>query len=102
MPFYDKVTTGMNRTSANIKTNTKVKTKVTEGGRIVIPARFRHALGIEIGETVTLSLEDDQVKIVSSLAALKRLQKRLRSRVPEGVSIVDEFIRERREEAATE
>ena len=88
----------MNRSSTSVK----IKTKVTDGGRIVIPARFRHALGIEVGETVTLSLEGDQVKIVSSHAALKRLQERLRSRVPEGVSIVDEFIKERRAEDAKE
>lgn len=80
----------------------RVRTKVTDGGRIVIPSKIRQALGIEIGDSVTLSLENDQLKIISSNAALERLQKIFRSRVPEGVSIVDELIRERREEAAKE
>lgn len=79
-----------------------IKTKVSDGGRIVIPAQFRKALGIEIGQNVTLSVEDDELRVTSSKAALKRLQRLVRKHVPEGVSLVDELIRERREEAANE
>ena len=82
--------------------NLKVRTKVTEGGRIVLPSKFRHALGIEIGEDVTVAMNGDELRIVSSQAALKRLQKLVRKHVPEGVSLVDELIQERREEAAKE
>ena len=79
-----------------------IKTKVAEGGRIVIPARFRKALGIEVGESVTLSVSDDELRVVSSRAALRRLQALVKKHVPAGVSLVDELIRERREEAENE
>lgn len=79
-----------------------VKTKVTEGGRIVIPAKLRQALGIEIGENVTLSVKDNALQITTQKEALRRIQALVRQHVPEGVSLVDELIKDRREEAANE
>ncbi len=79
-----------------------VKTKVTEGGRIVIPAKLRQALGIEIGENVTLSVKDNVLQITTQKEALRRIQALVRQHVPEGVSLVDELIKDRREEAANE
>ena len=79
-----------------------VKTRVTEGGRIVIPAKLRQALGIEIGENVTLSVKDNSLQITTQKEALRRLQALVRKHVPEGVSLADELIKERREEAARE
>jgi AbrB family looped-hinge helix DNA binding protein len=79
-----------------------VTTKVTQGGRIVIPAEMRKQLEIEVGESVNLEMDDDSLRISSSRAALRRLQNRLRKLVPEGVSLVDELIAERKREAENE
>lgn len=79
--------------------NLKMRTKVAEGGRIVIPAKIREALDIRIGENVTLEVTDNELRISTSREALRRLQKLVRQHVPPGRSIVDEFLRERREEA---
>lgn len=79
-----------------------VKTRVTEGGRIVIPAKLRQALGIEIGENVTLSVKDNSLQITTQKEALRRLRALVRKHVPEGVSLADELIKERREESARE
>ena len=79
-----------------------VKTKVAEGGRIVIPTKLRQALGIEIGENVTLSVKDNILQITTQKEALRRIQALVRRHVPEGVSLVDELIKERREEAVNE
>jgi AbrB family looped-hinge helix DNA binding protein len=79
-----------------------VKTKVAEGGRIVIPTKLRQALGIEIGENVTLSVKDNTLQITTQKEALRRIQALVRRHVPEGVSLVDELIKERREEAVNE
>ena len=76
-----------------------VRTKVTQGGRIVIPAEMRKQLGIEIGEDVNLTLEDDSVKISTSKLALRRIQEMARKVVPESVSVVDELIADRHKEA---
>jgi AbrB family looped-hinge helix DNA binding protein len=79
-----------------------IKTKVASGGRIVIPTRLRQALGIEIGENVTLSVKDNALQITTQKEALRRIQALVRRHVPEGVSLVEELIKERREEAVDE
>ena len=79
-----------------------VKTRVTQGGRIVIPADMRKRLGIEIGETVNIEENEDSFKVTTSRAALRRIQNSFKGLVPEGVSIVDELIADRRREAENE
>jgi AbrB family looped-hinge helix DNA binding protein len=79
-----------------------VTTTVGDGGRIVIPATYRRALGLRKGSKVILSLEDGEVRIRSREQALKRIQDFVCSLVPPGVSLVDELIKERREEARRE
>lgn len=79
-----------------------VKTKVTQGGRIVIPAETRKRLGIEIGEYVNLEEDADSFKVTTGRAALRRIQNSFKGRVPKGVSIVDELIADRRREAENE
>lgn len=79
-----------------------VTTRVTQGGRIVIPAEIRRQLEIEVGENVNLEVEDGSLRITSSRAALHRLQRRFKKLVPDGVSLVDELIAERRRDAANE
>lgn len=77
-------------------------TKVGKDGRVELPQTFLEALGVEEGDAVQLGLEGDAVRIVSRTVALRELQADVRSRVPEGVSLVDELIAERRAEAAKE
>ncbi len=79
-----------------------VVTTIGDGGRIVIPAHFRQALGLRKGSMVTLSLHNGDLRITSREQALKRIQDRICRLVPPGVSLVDELIRERREEARRE
>jgi len=76
-----------------------MKTKVSEGGRIVIPAKIREALDIRIGENVMLEVVENELRVNTSREALRRLQKLVRQHVPADRSIVDEFLREKREEA---
>ena len=78
---------------------TIIRTKVTQGGRIVIPAEMRKQLGIEIGEEVNLTLEDDSVKISTQKIALRRIQEAVKLFGQHDVSIVDELIADRRKEA---
>ncbi len=80
-----------------------VTTKMTEGGRIVIPAEIRKRLGFEVGETFSLEIDEDQsLRVSSRTQALRRAQQLFRKHVPEGVSVVDDFIAERRREAENE
>jgi len=79
-----------------------VKTRVTQGGRIVIPADMRKRLGIEIGETVNIEENGDSFKVTTSRAALRRIQNSFKGLLPEGLSVVDELIADRRREAENE
>jgi AbrB family looped-hinge helix DNA binding protein len=79
-----------------------VTTKVTEGGRIVIPARMRKALGMEIGRNVTLTLGEEGIRISTRENALRRIRELMKDKIDPKRSIVDELIRERREETANE
>jgi AbrB family looped-hinge helix DNA binding protein len=79
-----------------------VRTKIGEGGRIVIPAEYRRALGLKVGDNVTLTLDDDELRLTTRRAAIKRAQRILRQYIPEGRMLSDELIAERRREAALE
>jgi AbrB family looped-hinge helix DNA binding protein len=76
--------------------------KIAPGGRVVLPAEFREALGVSVGDSVVIELKDGELRLRSLDAAIKRVQETVRKYVPEGVSLADELIRERREEAARE
>lgn len=82
--------------------NPTIITKIGPGGRIVIPADVRKQLGMDIGDEVCLDIGEDNVTIQTRRAALRRLQEKLRKKLPKGVSLVDELIAERRKEAENE
>ncbi len=75
---------------------------VTEDGRIIIPAQALAELGVKADERVSAALVDGEVVVDTLDAVIKRVQAEVRRHVPEGVSLVDELIAERRAEAARE
>jgi len=75
---------------------------VAEGGRVVIPARFRKALGIRPGDKVVLQLSEGELRVYSRAEAVRRLQQEVARVVPKGVSLVQQLLRDRRKEAADE
>ena len=75
---------------------------IASGGRVVIPAPLRKALGVGVGDSVVMELADGELRLRSLDAAIKRAQEIVDKYVPEGVSLADELIRERREEAERE
>lgn len=84
------------------KTPARLWAEVGPDGRIVIPAAFRPTLGIEGGGHVLMRLEDDEVRIVGRDTAITRVQEMVAKYVPEGVSLVDELLAERRREVERE
>ena len=80
----------------------EIRTRLNENGRLVIPASFRKALGINPGDEVVLRLEDDELRITTLKHRIARAQRLIRKYVKPGVSLVDELIAERREEARKE
>lgn len=82
--------------------NQEARLKVNENGRVVIPAAFRKALGIYPGDTVILSVEDDELRITTMKRRIERAQQRAQKYLKPGISLVDELIAERREAARSE
>jgi AbrB family looped-hinge helix DNA binding protein len=74
--------------------------KITEGGRVVIPAALRKELGLEIGDDVILELDDDELRLRSLRSAIDRAQTAVRRYVGKDVRLSDELIADRRREAA--
>lgn len=82
--------------------NTETRQRVNENGRVVIPASFRKALGINIGDEVVLRMEDDELRITTLKRRVERAQRLVRKHVKRGTSLVDELIDDRREAARNE
>ena len=78
------------------------RAKIAPGGRVVIPAAFRRALGLSIGDDVVIELSDDELRLRSRQAAIRRAQAIVRRHVPAGVSLADELIADRRAEVERE
>ena len=79
-----------------------VWTTVGKGGVIRLPVAVLESMGVAEGDQVQLALDGDIVRILSRAAALREAQELVRRYVPEGVSLADELLAERRVEAARE
>jgi AbrB family looped-hinge helix DNA binding protein len=71
-------------------------------GRVVLPAELRKELRIEDGTDVVFCRTEYGIEVRTLDEVIRQAQEAVRRYVPEGVSLVDELIRERREEAARE
>lgn len=78
------------------------KLRLGPDGRVVIPAAFREALGLADGDTLIASIENGELHLLTVQAAVRRAQAIVRRFVPEGVSLVDELIADRRREVERE
>lgn len=76
-------------------------TKIGLNGRVVIPAAFRQAVGLVIGDEVVLRVENGAIILASRSQQIQRAQALIRRHIPtaKGVLLSDELIAERRAEA---
>lgn len=74
------------------------KLKLGEGGRFVIPAAMREEIGVKPGEDLILYVENGELRVRSWLRNLRRIQSELSALKGPGESVVDDFLKERREE----
>jgi len=68
-------------------------------GEIALPEKVRDALRLKAGDTLIVSLEDDEIRLMTVATAVRKVQALVRQYVPEGVSLVDELLEDRRREA---
>jgi AbrB family looped-hinge helix DNA binding protein len=80
-------------------TTTSRQSRIIEGGKLIIPAPMRRALGLTTGDSVVVELEDGELRVRSLAKAVERAQAIVRRHVPAGTSLADELIADRRREA---
>lgn len=80
----------------------ETRMRVNENGRIVIPAQFRKALGIEVGDEVVLMIENDELRITTQERRIQKARERARRYLKPGASLAGELIAERRQAAKDE
>jgi AbrB family looped-hinge helix DNA binding protein len=78
------------------------KLRVSAGGRIVIPAEVRERLGVTEGDELLLTSDERGVRLATVDGTVKDIQAYFSQFKKQGESVVDEFLRDRREEAARE
>lgn len=75
------------------------RVKVSGGGRVVLPAKCREALGINIGDEVVIRVTNGEAVISGVVASIAHAQRIAMKYAKSGRSAVDELIKERRREA---
>jgi AbrB family looped-hinge helix DNA binding protein len=78
------------------------RVRVDSAGRVVIPSEVRQHLGIEPGQELILCEESLGIRLQTFQQAVKTVQAAFAPYKKPGVSVVDELIREREEEARRE
>jgi AbrB family looped-hinge helix DNA binding protein len=67
-------------------------------GRLVVPVELRRELGLEEGSELAIRSDGRRLILEPRTEVLRRLRRRF-AQVPEGVSLADELVAERRDEA---
>jgi AbrB family looped-hinge helix DNA binding protein len=80
----------------------QTRSRIEGKGRVVIPASFRSALGLKVGDEVELRIEDNEIRISTLKSRLERSRQRLRKFIKPGRKLAAELIAERREAATRE
>ena len=78
------------------------RARITEGGRLVIPAEFRRKLGLKPGDSVIIDIADGELRVRSLQTAVKRAQALVRRYIPGDAKLSEELILDRRAEAERE
>lgn len=76
--------------------------RIGSNGRIVVPPEYRKFLDICEGDVLLVRLVEGELRISTADGAIKHAQAQARHYVPEGTSLADELIQERRETANKE
>ncbi|HTU20751.1 MAG TPA: AbrB/MazE/SpoVT family DNA-binding domain-containing protein [Gemmataceae bacterium] len=83
----------------HVQPTDSTRVRVDAAGRVVIPAELRQKLGITTGEELILHEDEHGIHLQTFAQAVQAVQDIFAPYRPQGVSVVDELIRECEEEA---
>lgn len=75
---------------------------IGKSGRLVIPAQYRKALGLNEGEGVMISLKDGHIEISPIEQSIAKAQQKVKKYLKADTDLVDMLFKERKEEAEKE
>lgn len=77
--------------------------QIDADGKVKLPPQIMEELDLEAGHDVAFRVQDGSVRILpSARERVRRVQEKMKKYVRPGVSVVDEFLAERRREAENE
>lgn len=79
-----------------------VLVRLSENGRLVIPAKLRQSLGFENGRVLVAKVVEGELRIRSVKDVIADIQARIRTELGPTEGEVDRFIADKRKEAARE
>ena len=79
-----------------------VPLQIGNDGRVLIPAELRRQMKIDDSGRLTARIVDGELRLISPSVAIEQFHRYIQDQGLAGGSIVDEFIAERRAEAARE
>ena len=84
------------------RATTQQTVELGAGGRLVIPAPMRAALGMKIGDRLTVRLDGSQLRVYTFKEGLRQAREIVGKYLPPGVDPVEDFLQWKREQAALE
>lgn len=80
----------------------QLRVRISKDGKITIPSTYRKILKIKNGDEMLLNLKDNSLILSSVKGALEKARQIVNQHFSSEVSLVDQLITERREEANRE
>jgi AbrB family looped-hinge helix DNA binding protein len=71
--------------------------RIGEGGRVIIPASYRKALGVQPGDELVIRLQNGELRLFQQTKALERLRAALKEN--KVALSVEDFLASRREDS---
>jgi bifunctional DNA-binding transcriptional regulator/antitoxin component of YhaV-PrlF toxin-antitoxin module len=80
----------------------RAKIRVGSDRQVVLPLALSDALGLKAGDALFARVSEGEILLLTREAVTRRVQALAREFVPEGVSLVDELLEDRRREVEAE
>jgi len=80
----------------------RAKVRVNSDRSVTVPSTLCEALGLKEGDVLFGRVQGDEIHLLTPAAVARHAQAIVRQFVPEGVSLVDELLEDRRREVEAE
>lgn len=77
----------------------QVRTIIDQNGGIIVPLKYQKMLGLKPGDEIVIKMFPGELKVIPLKKHIQHAQKLVRQYVPDGKSLVDELIKDRRKDA---